>query len=114
MRSYPVVLEYCSAGWCSAADTNHKLLGRVVSGVCFIIGDVIECDIAHRRSLAVLCMLYKIRCNQMHHLYGAQPVLHVPVWVTRRTSVYLCASPQQKIAVPQDTADLSVSAERPC
>ena len=27
---------------------------------------VIECDIADRRSVAVLCMLYKIRCNPIH------------------------------------------------
>ena len=29
------VLEYCSAVWCSAADTHLKLLDRVVSGVSF-------------------------------------------------------------------------------
>ena len=29
------VLEYCSAVWCSAADTHLKLLDRVVSGACF-------------------------------------------------------------------------------
>ena len=28
-------------------------------------------------------MLYKIRCNPMHSLYGALPVLNVPVRVTR-------------------------------
>ena len=28
-------------------------------------------------------MLYKIGCNPMHPLYGALPVPHVPVWVTR-------------------------------
>ena len=30
---------------------------------------VLECDIAHRRSVVVQCMLYKIRCNPMHPLY---------------------------------------------
>ena len=34
---------------------------------------MIECDIAHRRSVAVLCMLHKIRCNQMHLLNDALP-----------------------------------------
>ena len=34
------VLEYCSAVWCSAADTHLKLLDRVVSGVRFLTGDV--------------------------------------------------------------------------
>ena len=53
------VLEYCSAVWCSAVDTHHKLLNRAVSGARFITGDVFECDIAHRHSVAILCMLYR-------------------------------------------------------
>ena len=53
-----LVLEYCSAVWCSAADTHIKLLDRVVSSACFLTGGVFECGIAHRRSVAVLCMLY--------------------------------------------------------
>ena len=71
------VLEYCSAVWYSAADTHLKLLNRAVSGARFLTGGVFECDIAHRRSVAVLCMLYKIRCNPMtilmvlDHLNGA-------------------------------------------
>ena len=51
------VLEYCSAVWCSAADTHLKLLDCVVSGACFIGGGVLNCDLSHRRSVAVLCML---------------------------------------------------------
>ena len=69
------MLEYCSAVWCSAADTHLKLPDRVVSGT-------VKIDIAHRRFVAVLCMLYKIRCNPMHPLYGALPVPYVPVRVT--------------------------------
>ena len=38
---------------------------------------------AHRRSVAVLCMLYKIRCNLMHLLKDALPGLYLPVQVTR-------------------------------
>ena len=34
------VLEYCSAVWCSAADTHHKLLDRSVSGARFLTGGV--------------------------------------------------------------------------
>ena len=56
------VSEYCSAVWCSAADTHLKLLDYVVSGANFLTGGVFECDLAHRRSAAVLCMLYKMRC----------------------------------------------------
>ena len=33
--------------------------------------------------MAVLCMLYKIRCNLKHPLCGALPVPYVPVRVTR-------------------------------
>ena len=33
--------------------------------------------------MAVLCMLYKIRCNPMHPLCGVLPVPYVPVRVTR-------------------------------
>ena len=77
------VLEYCSAVWCSAADTHLKLLDCVVSGACFSAGGLLECDLAHRRSVAVLCMLYKIKCNPMHPLSGALPAPYVPVRVKR-------------------------------
>ena len=77
------VLEYCSAVWRSAADTHLKLLDRVVSGACFLAGGVLNYNLSHRRSVAVLCMLYKIRCNPKHPLSGALPVPHVPVRVTR-------------------------------
>ena len=73
------VLEYCSAVWCSAADTHLKLLGLAVSGA----RSVFECDIAHRRSVAVMCKLYKIRCNPMHPLNDALPGPYVSVRVTR-------------------------------
>ena len=78
------VLEYCSAVWCSAANKHLKLLDRaVISGARFLTGGVFECDIAHRRSVAVLCMLYKIRCNPVHPLNGALPGPYVSVRVTR-------------------------------
>ena len=77
------VLKYCSAVWCSAADTHLELLDRAVSGARFLIRGVFECDISHRRSVAVLCMLYKIRCNPVNPLNGALPGLYVPARVTR-------------------------------
>ena len=54
------------------------LLYHVGSGASFLTEGVFECDLAHRRSVAVLCMQYKIRCNPMHLLYGAVPDLYVP------------------------------------
>ena len=76
------VLEYCSAVWCSAADTHLKLLHRAVRGAQFPTGGVFECDIAHYRSLAEVCMLYKMRCNPMHLLNGGLTGLYMPVQVT--------------------------------
>ena len=69
--------------WCSAANTHLKLLDPAVSGARFLTGGVFKFDIAHRRSVAVLCMLYKVRCNPMHPLNDALPGPYVPVRVTR-------------------------------
>ena len=68
---------------CGADDKHLKLLDRAVSGARFLTGGTFECDIAHRRSVSVLCMMYKIRCNPVHPLNGALPGLYVPVRVTR-------------------------------
>ena len=80
------VLEYCSAVWCSAADTHLKL-DREVSGAWFLAGGVLNSNLSHRRSVAVLCMLYKIRCYPMHPLCGSLPVPYVPVLVTHGTLI---------------------------
>ena len=69
--------------WCSAADSHLKLLDRVVNGACFLTGGRLDCELAHRRSVAVLCMLYKIRCKPMHPLCDVLPVSYVPERVTR-------------------------------
>ena len=63
-----------------------ELQDRVVSGANFLTGGMFECDLAHRRSVAVLCMLYKIRCNPLHPLYGILPVPYVSVLGTRGAS----------------------------
>ena len=72
------VLEYCSSVWCSAAETHLTLLNRAVCGARFLTGGVFECDIADRRSVEVLCMLYKIRCKPMHPHNGALHGPYVP------------------------------------
>ena len=73
---------FCSLvlGW--AADTHIKLLDRALSGARFLTDGVFECDISHRLSVAVLCMLYKIRCYQVHPLKWL-PGPYVPARVTR-------------------------------
>ena len=79
------VLEYCSAVWCSAADSHLKLLDRVIRSADFLAGGVLDCNLAHRRSVAEL--LFKIKCNPMHPLNGALPLPFVPARVTRGTLV---------------------------
>ena len=73
---------FCSVVLC-CRYTYLKLLDRVVSGASFLIGGLLECDLAHRPSVAVLCMLYKIKCNLMHPLCRALPGPYAPVRVTR-------------------------------
>ena len=77
------VFEYCSAVWCSAADSHLKLLHRVVRSAGFLTGGVLECNLAHRRSVAVLCAFFKIKSNPMHPLSCALPLPYVPSRVTR-------------------------------
>ena len=76
------VLGYCSAVWCSAADTHLKLLDRAVSGAWLLSGGVVKWDVAHHRDVAAVCMLYKIRRNPMHPPNGALRGPHVAVRVT--------------------------------
>ena len=89
------VLEYCSAVWCSAADSHLKLLDRVVRSAGFLAGGVLECNLAHRRSAAELCMLFKIKSNPMHPLSGAllcrmcRRVLLVALWLLIGTRSHL-------------------------
>ena len=68
--------------WYSAADSHLKLLDRVVRSAGFLAGGVLECNLADRRSVAELCILFKIKSNQMHPLYGALPLPYVPARVT--------------------------------
>ena len=55
-----------------------KLLDRVVRRAGFLAGDVLDCNLAHRRSVAELCMLFKIKSNPMHPLSGSLPLPYVP------------------------------------
>ena len=50
------VLGYCSAVWCSTADAHLKLQDLVVTGARFLTGGAFVFNLAHRRSVAVLCI----------------------------------------------------------
>ena len=112
------VLEYCSAVWCSPADTHLRLLDRIVSGASFLTRGVFECSLAHRRSVAVLCMLYKIRCNPIHQpsLWCSSCAVCAGAGYTRlcdSTSVHLCQSSLQNLSVSPDFYSLvSISVEQ--
>ena len=72
--SFPV-LEYWSAVWCSAAVSRFKILHRVVRSASFLAGGVLECSLAHWRSVTVL---FKIKSSTMHPLSGVLRVPYVP------------------------------------
>ena len=97
--------------------THLKALDHVVSGARFLTGSDFECDNAHLRFVAVIYMLYMVRCDAMDTLYGALHVPYVPFRVTRGAlvahAIYLCASSLQNLEVPQYFySHLSVSVER--
>ena len=113
---YPARFRVLYSVVLGAADI--KLLDRAVSGARFLTIGVLECDIAHRRSMAVLCLLYQIRCNPVHRLNGALPAwtVYASAGFTRcsgRTSVHLCTASLQNLAESQDFySPLSVHLER--
>ena len=57
------------------------------SAVCFLAAGVLEYNLAHRRSVGELCMLFKIKSNPMHPLSSALPLSCVPARVTRSALV---------------------------
>ena len=59
--------------WCSDADSHLKLLDRVVRSA----SGGLECNLAHRRSVAELCMIFKIKSNPMYPLSGALSLPYV-------------------------------------
>ena len=66
--------------------TALRLQNRVVSRVSFLTEGVFECDFAYRRSVAVLCMLYKIRRNPMDtpSLWGSSSAICAGAGYVRR------------------------------
>ena len=105
------VLEYYSAVWCSVADTHLILLDRAVSGARFLTGGMFECDIAHRRSVTVLCIRSGVtRCTHLMMLYldrMCQCGLHAVLWSHIGTLMHRLASE------PRSTAGLLLPSQCP-
>ena len=79
------VLEYASVVWCSAAACHLALLDRVVNRCFRLMNDVVPCDLGNRRSIAGLCMLYKIHERIYHPLFACLPIPFRRERLTRRT-----------------------------
>ena len=79
-------------------DIHLKLLDRAVNGARFLTGGVFECHIFHRRSVAVLCMLYKIRVTRCTLLMVlpldrmCQRGLHAVLWLHIGTLMHSLAA----------------------
>ena len=78
------VLEYCSPVWNCAADCHLRPLDRVVRGAVELSGGLLKCDLQHRRSVASLCMFYKIATNPSHPLHQSLPGRFAPLRRTRQ------------------------------
>ena len=105
------ILEYCSAVWCSAADTHLKLLDRAVSGARFLTGVCLSVtlliahrDIAHPwQSCVCLIRSGVTRCTLLMVLYlyhMCQCGLHAVLWSHIGTLMHRLA------AEPRSTAGL--------
>ena len=84
----------------SAADSHFKLLDRVDRSAGFLAGGILESNLAHRRSVAELCMLFKIKSNPMHPLRDALPLPYVPARVTRGAK-FGCSYNRHSFAPPR-------------
>ena len=103
---WSIVLQ--SGAWLQIHTLNYWT-EQSVHGARFLTEGVFEFDISHRRSVTVLCMIYKIRCDPVHHLNGALPGPYVPARVTRGALV------AHRYAVQQDFYFLlGVPLERSC
>ena len=72
-------LEYCSAVWCSGADTQLKLLDRAVSGARILTGVCLSVTL-HIVDLLQYCIRSGV--TPMHPVNGALSAPYVPVRVT--------------------------------
>ena len=94
------VLEYCSAVWCSAADTHLKLLNRAVSVARFLLGVCLNVTllIVDLFQSFVCCITSGItRCTLLMVIYlyrMCQCGFHAVLWFHVRRYTY--ASPRSR------------------
>ena len=83
------VLEYASVVWGSAANIHLALLDRIVNRCVHLMNDVVPCKMNNRRSVADLCMLYKVRDCASHPLFACLPDPYRGERFTRRADALL-------------------------
>ena len=66
------IFEYCSPVWGSAASQHLSLLDKVLKHITNLVPDL-HIDLSHRRSVASLCMFYKIFKNNCHPVHNFFP-----------------------------------------
>ena len=97
-----LVLEYCSAVWCSVADTHLKLLYRVVRGARFLTSPVFTGDVFWQYSAC--CMrLGVIWCTIFMVLYVGRMCergLHAVLWSHIRIPIRFLAAEPRSIVEP--------------
>ena len=79
------VLEYASVLWGSAVHTHLALLDRIVGRCAYLMNDVVPCNLSNRRSVAGLCMLYKVCERVSNPLFACLPDPYRRERLTRRT-----------------------------
>ena len=73
--------EYCSPVWCSAADSQPRLLDGNLN-IRFLIQGL-AVDLWYQHSISSLCMLFKIYHKPKHPFYSDLPGLFHPARITR-------------------------------
>lgn len=76
------VFEYCAPVWSSAADCHLALLDKTLNRIKSMIPNL-NIDLGHRRSVASMCMFFKILGNPKHPLRILIPPNYVAPRLTR-------------------------------
>ena len=83
----PLILEYFSPVWGSAAECHLQLLDFQVYSVARPCRDQTFLLLCHQRHVAALCMLYKVNLYSNYCLLSELPSASLRVWHTPAVSV---------------------------
>ena len=78
------VFEYCAPVWSSAAECHLALLDSILNRIKSMIPNL-NIDLGHRRSVASMCMFFKILDNPKHPLHTLMPPNYIAPRLTRHS-----------------------------